>query len=237
MLAVPYLAGLATAPRAGWFLVPLLPAWLGGYLAFNAASGWLKAAPVKRARYLPPLLTYGAITGAALVATVALAGPAILWWSVAFVPLLAVAFWLAAHRRERALIGGAATVAAASLLVLVVAAPDPANLGTLGSRPWAAALGCFAYFVGTIIHIKSLLRERGKRSWVFANAAWHAGWTTLALVAAAFDLAGWWWAALFAVATVRSIVLPKLDHPMTPMRLGLVELALSASLTLGAWLG
>lgn len=237
MLAVPYLAGLATAPHAGWFLAPLLPAWLGGYLAFNAASGWLKAAPVKRARYLGPLLIYGAATAVALAATVALAGPAILWWALPFVPLLALAFWLAAHRRERALIGGAATVAAASLLVLVIAAPDPGNLGALGPRPWAAALGCFAYFVGTIIHVKSLLRERGKHSWVRANAAWHAAWTTLALIAATFDLAGWWWAALFATATVRSIVLPKLDNPMTPMRLGLVELVLSASLTLGTWLG
>ena len=52
MLATPLLVGIL-ASRPTWAHLPLTAFWFLGYFAFFAAGLWLKAAPARRARYLP----------------------------------------------------------------------------------------------------------------------------------------------------------------------------------------
>lgn len=53
----------------------------------------------------------------------------------------------------------------------LLAHPDAAAAG--------AAAGAFAYFFGTVLYVKTLIRERGNRAYLIASVAWH-GLATLA---------------------------------------------------------
>ena len=168
MLVVPPLAGLRLAHNLGtltWATATLIGTWLLGYFAFNAATGWLKARPARRARWQPALFTYTAATAAFGFTTLALAGWTVLAWLVAFVPLCLLALAATARRRERSLASGLATVAAACLMLPVVAAPSPLVLFGSPLLPLTAGLtaAMFGYFGGTVVHVKSLIRGRGQR--------------------------------------------------------------------------
>jgi hypothetical protein len=232
MLVVPPLVGARLAAdlgTLGWATATVIATWLLGYFAFQAASGWLKARPLRRARWQPALLTYTAATLAFGLATVVLTGWTVLCWLAAFIPLAAVALVATARHRERSLASGLATVAAACLMLPVVAAPSPAQLIGTPLVPLVAGLtaAMFGYFGGTVLHVKSLIRGRGQRRWAIASGFWHL----IALVVSAMlaGVAGWGWPALFTIALGRSLVLLPLNrtHRFSPLTIGLVEIALS----------
>jgi hypothetical protein len=232
MLAVPLISGTALrtpldVPRsallAGCFVI--------GYFGFYAASQWLKSPPRRRGRFLPAVLTYGAASAALGLVALLLTGAALLGWVPVFAVLLAPALWLASRRRERALLGGGLTTAAACLMVLVLTHDSPAAVfaGWPDARPAILVSLClFGYFFGTVLHVKSLIRERGNTRVEFASASWHLAWTALSLT-----LWGWpdasLWVVLFALATARTIVLPRLarTRPLRPATIGVLEVALS----------
>ncbi|MFT3877046.1 MAG: YwiC-like family protein [Propioniciclava sp.] len=227
MLTLPFALGAAEAVRAGvagWWIAPLFAFWMLGYFAFHAASGWLKAAPRRRPAYLKPLVTYAGASAAAGVVTLALGGLGMAGWVLAYLPLLVPALWLASRRRERATLGGALTVAAACLMTLVLRFPHPQALLTAGPDAAAAALlaaGLFAYFFGTVLYVKTNIRERGSRAFLIASIGWHAAATLAAAVLAASGLAASWWTAFFAATTVRAAAVP--GRGWTPKRIGLIE--------------
>ena len=69
MLVTPWLVGAALradaeGPAVWLGEVSLLVFWLVAYLVFQAASTWLKAAPVKRPRYRTPVIAYGILAAA-----------------------------------------------------------------------------------------------------------------------------------------------------------------------------
>ncbi len=244
MLVVPFLVGVAMRVRDGlplpWFLLPLLGFWMLGYFAFNAGSLWLKAHPARRRPLVAPLITYAGASAAFGLLTLVGAGPGILGWVPGYLALLTPALVLAANRHERATLGGALTTAAASLMALVVRFPEVGDL--LAWTPQArsataAAALVFAYFFGTVFYVKTNIRERGNPRFYRLSLAWHG----LALLAAA----GLWggglvsagWVGLFAVATLRAAVVPRLRPPVTPLRIGLLEIALSIAIVCIAALG
>ncbi len=232
MLVVPPLAGLRLAHNLGtltWATATLIGTWLLGYFAFNAATGWLKARPARRARWQPALFTYTAATAAFGFTTLALAGWTVLAWLVAFVPLCLLALAATARRHERSLASGLATVAAACLMLPVVAAPSPLVLFGSPLLPLTAGLtaAMFGYFGGTVVHVKSLIRGRGQRRWALASLLWHV----IAMVVAGLlgAMTGWGWPIVFAIALARAVVLLRLneDRRLPPLTIGLVEIGLS----------
>lgn len=231
MLVVPWLLGATLrlrAGEAGAFLLPLLGCWLAGYVAFYAASNWLKSAPGRRAPWVRPLVVAAAVSGVLGLATLALAGPALAWWVPAFIPLLVPALVLAGRRRERALVGGGLTVAAASLMALVAAHPDPLTLATASAADaaLAAAAGSFVHFFGTVLYVKTNIRERGSRGYLAASIGWHAAATLAAFALASVGLLAWWWTPFLAATTVRAWLVPRRRRPLSPKHLGFGEIAL-----------
>ena len=247
MLAIPYLAGLILRSRDDGlpsYLIPLAGFWVVGYLAFYAASCWLKAPPTRRAGQRPPALTY--LGGAALLGlvTIAFAGPGIAWWSLAFLPLLAGALWLAGRRRERALLGGGLTVAAASLMTLVVRFTTPFDLlDAWGSPPATTAVivaaGVFGYLFGTVLYVKTMIRQRGVVAWQIASVGWHAAWTLLTAGLVWTGQLGWGWPVFFGATTLRAWLMPRLARrrPVSPKQVGLTEVGFSALLILVVAMG
>lgn len=244
MLAVPFWVGATIRVRAGDGLPAgvwtLLACWVLGYFAFNAFSLLLKAVPARRGRYVRPTVAYVAASVAFGVATLAFDGPGLLRWVPVFATLLAPALILAAQRQERATLGGALTTGAAALLVLVVPFPDPAAL-----LPWtplvrssvALALLTFGYFFGTVLYVKTNIRERGNAAFYAASVGWHLAAMLGSGFAAAAGLASPVWVVLFVAANARAAIVPLRRPPLTPKRIGLIEVGFCAALCLITALG
>ena len=243
MLLTPFAIGAserARANTAGWWLVSLLLCWVLGYFAFNAASLWLRSTPRRRPERQLPVLVYAGASAAFGILTATVVGWSLLWWIIPFLPLLGATLWLVTHGKERSVASGGLTVAAASLMTLVARFPDPtAFIDTLGAPTTERIIGldtaCFGYFFGTILYVKTMIRERGSRAWLNASVAWHTACTAVAAAAVLWGGAGRRWPLLFLVLTLRAWAMPMLaaKRPIKPVVVGTVEAAFTLAL-LGA---
>jgi hypothetical protein len=139
MLLLPWLAGVLVGGFR-WLHIPLLVAWVSGYLATYYA---LLAVKTRRpSRYRAQLWVYGIPTVLLGVLVLALR-PAVLWYAPAY--------------------------AALRLMVFVCA--------TVSGTPLAEVLVAFvvvtAYLVGTVLHVKALIRERADVRYRWASIACH----------------------------------------------------------------
>lgn len=242
MLALPVFTGATLRLREGplpshvWWLAAC---WVAGYLCFQAATILAKSPPARRAAFRPALFTYAVLTIVFGLATLASGGLAVLGWLVAFAPLVAGALVLAAGRRDRSLGSGALTVAIASLMTLVTRFDSPQQLAAVLGSPAAttalAATGLvFAYLFGTVLYVKTMIRQRGDARWRAASAGWHAA-ATLATVPAVIDgVLGWAWPAFFLTTLARALAMPviALRRPVRPITVGLVEIVFSVAFAL-----
>jgi len=231
MLIVPALVG---AGRAGFAPVhaALAATLLAGWLWFNAAG--LAARAVRRSRYAAPLLVYGA--AAAACGAVALwLRPSLLAWLVLFVPLAAVSLLHSWRRADRALSNDAATIAAACLFAAVMY--DAARPGAARAE-WEAmgwvVVALFAYFFGTALYVKTVIRERANPAYHRLSVGYHAAW---AAFWAGSGLAGVpagagtrvALSAFFAVLTARAALMA--GRRVRPLYVGLGEIVASVAVT------
>lgn len=212
MLAGPLLVGVVAGGPAAVH-VPLTLLWFLGYFAFFAAGLWLKAH--RRTRYRPPVIVYSSAC-VPFAALVLLWAPGLAVWSLAFTPLLLIGLVLAAERRDRGLFSGLATTVAASLMTAVA---YDAGGGTDWPRAWLLTATMAAYYVGTLLYVKTMIRERGSREYVVASVSFHT-LATLALLPAS-----WWLGVVFAALTLRAALAPR--RRLTPKQVGLGELVLN----------
>lgn len=208
MLVVPYVAALLVA-GATWVDLPLLGAWVSGYLLSYYALQALKSRRPRR--YRDQLALYAALT-LPLAALVVWARPAVLWYAPAYAALLSVNAWYAWRRRERALPNDLAAVAQSCLMVLLVAAV--AGVGASAMTGVFAA--CALYFTGTAFYVKTMIRERHNPAYLRWSAGYHV---------AALGFSVWLGPALtgfFVWALIRSWALPR--RRLTPKHVGLIEI-------------
>lgn len=208
MLLLPYLVALVTA-GATWAQIPLLIAWLSGYLLSYYAFLAVKTRRISRVR--PQLRLYAAIAVPAGVLTVALC-PRTLWFAPAYAGLLAINAWYAWHHDDRALANDLASVIQGCLMIPVAAMVAGVSPVTV-LEPFGVVL---LYFVGTVLFVKTMIRERGDNRFLRGSIGYHAA----AVVAA--GLLAWPWAILFGWFLVRAAWLPRFS--MTPKQVGFVEI-------------
>lgn len=240
MATVPIVVG-GLASHLRWEHLLLLLAWVCGFLFFHVGGLWL-ASP-RRARYVPALRTWTvgtAVLGGALLVL----SPALSWWTPLFLPLVAVAVLEAARRRTRSMASRASTVLASTLTCAVA---HDLGWGTVrgdGWWPWwdgaatvpgsgwghawivTAVLG--AYFLGTVPHVRALIRGRGNPAWAVGSVAWHVLGLVGVVTAATVGGVSWWVVAVWAVVLLRAVLIP-LDQsrrgPWPPKAIGLTEMA------------
>jgi hypothetical protein len=211
MLLLPWLAGVLTTGFR-WPHLPLLVAWLTGYLL---SYYLLLAVKTRRpGRIRPHMLVYG-IPTLLLGGLVLAVRPGLLWYAPAYALLLAVNAGYAANRNERALLNDLASVVQSCLMVFVCA--------TVADVPPAAVVAVFAvllaYFTGTILYVKTMIRERASAGYRRASVVFH-------LLAAAAML----WldpviGVVFVLLLARAWALP--GRRLTPVRVGVLEIVAS----------
>ncbi len=208
MLLLPFVVGVVVAGPS-WWQLPLLVAWLAGYLFSYHALVAVKARRFARAR--PQLLTYGALTVVPGVALL-LAFPSLLWFAPAYVLLLGVNAAYASRRRERAVLNDLASV----VLCVLVAPMTAVVAGVPVAELVPATLLVLLYLVGTVPYVKTMIRERGDRRYYLASVTYHA----FALVVA--GVLAWPVGLLFAWYLVRAAWLPRVG--LVPKRVGTIEI-------------
>lgn len=165
MLVVPPVVG-ATLAGWTWRHALLLAAWLVGYLAYHAAGLWLRSG--RRARYVRPVVVYGAVA-VVLLGALLVAAPGLLRWAPAFAPLLAVSLVASLRRADRSWTNDVVTILAAMLLTPVAADLGPRD----PAEVWTATGVLAGYFLGTVPYVKSLIRERDDPRVRRASVAYH----------------------------------------------------------------
>jgi hypothetical protein len=228
MLVLPLVVGVWLAGPDVSHL-PLAAFWLVGYLAYHAAGRWLRAR--RRRRDLPPVLAYAGAAVPLGLLTLATA-PHLVRWLPLFLPLLTASIWLTVRGAERSLANDAVTVVAAGLMAPVAFdAGDGSEWVTL----WVATAVLTAYFLGTVLYVKTMIRERGRTGYVWGSVAYHlagvlvAGW----LVATGWQT-GWLvavWLLLVARAVLGPAVNRRRERPLRPVVVGVGEIVASVVLT------
>ena len=242
MILMPFLAGVL---RSGGdrIQVLLLATCLSGYLAFQAAGRW--ATSRWRPRFRAPVLGYGLVAGCLGIALLVLR-PDVWTWAPIFAACAAVSLLFSWRRRERHLGNDFVTIGAASLLAVLTyqLGYDPGGTIEVGRRTmWIITAAIGAYLFGTALYVKTIIRERGVRGYVWASVGYHAAVT--AAFAAVVVLrpgppAGLHHRALlavtafFALMTIRAWLLA--GRPIRPLYVGLGEIAASFALLAIVWL-
>lgn len=168
MLAAPPLVGTIVGHPNWWHLL-LAVAWLSAYCTFFATALWLKSG--RRARYRTPMFGHGAAL-VVLGGTLLIARPGLLHWAPVYAVLLTIALVCAARRRDRSWLNDLVTVLAACLMTVVAAGLGQA--AWYGDRTgWIAAGLLAAYFLGTVPYVKTMIRDRGKRSTYRISVGYH----------------------------------------------------------------
>jgi len=214
MLLLPWLAGTIIAGFR-WLDVPLLLAWLTGYLTSYYALLAVKTRRPGRVR--AQLWVYGTPT-VVLGALVLALRPSVLWYAPAYALLFAVNVAHAARRDDRALLNDLASVVQSCLMVLVCATVADAPL----SRVAVAFVALTIYFTGVVLHVKALIRERDNPRYRWASLAYHL---------IAFGVSLWFGLALaivFGLLAVRAWVMA--GRRLRPGVLGVVEVGASLAL-------
>ena len=211
MLITPVLSGALISGTTGWHLLLLL-AWLAAYcLSFFAG---LAVKSRKPARYRRQLLAYGAAT-AVLGLPLAVHAPGLLLLVPAAMGAFAVNVAFILRRNERAWVNDAVGILLGACVGL--------GAVLVGDRPHIDRHALLAivmvalYFLGTVVYVKTLIRERHSLPWRRVSFGLHAGYAMVCL------LAQWWLAAIVAVGLVaRAGLVP--GRGWSPKRVGLTEI-------------
>lgn len=236
MVFVPLVVGVLLAGGA-WIHLPLSLAWTFGYFGFFAAGLWLKAR--RKPKYFPPVRAYFLIT-AVFGGWVLLQQLWLAIWIPIFLPLLAVSLRCSHNRKDRSLLNDAVLVLATSLMIPVAYYAVHRGAGENWAGVWVAWFFVAAYFFGTVLYVKTVIRERGSPTYLAASIWYHWALAGLPLLLALLlpQVMGWMSAVFLSLflagLALRAVVVP--SKKVTPKQLGIAEIYACAILTVALYL-
>ena len=225
MLALPILVGIA-ASRFVPGHVLLAATAAGAYLASATLQAWLRAG--RRPSYLPSVVAYSAATVLLVILLLAFE-PRLVLAVVVVVPAGALTIAVARPGTPRDLALSLAHVAQASVLTpAAMLLAGETSLGLLGAATAIAA----AEMAGSVLTVRSVIRERDNVGFAVRSVGFHAAITLTA--AALLPLP---YAALGVCLTARAAALPlgrrrlaSTGRGLRPVHVGLVEAVASIAL-------
>lgn len=155
--------------------------------------------------------------------------PWLIWVGVVLAALWGVSVWLTRTGHERGASNDLLLVAQASLAVPLMwgIATDSPGLGLgdpAAGGAWTAAFICLVFFTGSVLHVKSLIREADDRRWALASRVFH-------VAALAMGLISPWLLLPFGAAAIRAFAVPRGSRPAV---IGAVEIVVSVLVVVGA---
>lgn len=235
MLIAPLVIGLGIAPSHPSWVWPLVLAWLAGYLTFFAFGRWVKAPASRRKDLVKPLFAFGASSASAGGVMIALGGAPVLWWGLVFALPLSLALWQTVIGKERSILSGAAAVTASALIIPVLVFHTPGNFWSQSIHDPGVifiTLMVALYFIGTVVHVKANIRERGQLAARNRSVVWHATFLGFVLFLAALQLVSPWWILLFTLALGRTYWMTKPGSQYKPIQIGMLEMFLTLAVIL-----
>jgi hypothetical protein len=220
MLAVPLLLGISVTRPNVWHAA-LAAAAVAGYLASATAQTWVRTRV--RQRYTASLIAYAfvaTVLGVVLIAT----HPGLLLALLILGPAGGVSLIAAKLGRVRGIVAGFAQVAEALVLVPAAATlAGPFDPAAVGKAAFLAAV----YLVGTVLAVRSVIREQKNAGFAAVSVSFHLAATTIAAVLLSPPFV-----VLLGLLAIRAALLPIVQRrrrdtarPLRPVLVGLVEMA------------
>jgi len=219
MLLLPVLIGVAASTAAAWQLAVAGLA-LAAYLASATLQTWSRSR--RPPAYRAPIIVYAGIT-AVLSALLLVAFPPLALCGLVVVPAGVLVFRGAQPGTRRDLANSLLQVVQALVLVPATAFVS----GTFEpSRVLAYTLVAAGYQLGTVLVVRSVLRERGNDAFRALSGGFHVALVIAATVALPLP-----YVVVAAGLAVRAIALPVLQarlargpRPLRPVHVGIVEM-------------
>lgn len=154
--------------------------------------------------------------------------PWLAWVGAALAAAWAVSVWLTRTGHERGASNDLLLVTQASLAVPIMwgIVNDSPTLGVGNpgaTDAWWAALICLVFFTGSVLHVKSLIREADDRRWALASRAYAVGCLGMAFLSP-------WLLLPFGAAAIRAFAVPAGAKPAV---IGAVETVVSVLVVVG----
>jgi hypothetical protein len=228
MVLSPAVSGIVVAwAFRGFTWTPcwLLVCWLLCYCVQFSAARWFKSHCASRWRLQPLVYCIAlCVVGLPFVAL----HPGILVWAPLFALLAAISFRASWVRKERSLWSNAAAVSASCLMPTLTFCygVDTPSIPYPSLPGLTLFLTFFMVQFGSVLFVKTMIRERGRWPYIAASWIWHA--VMLA-----------WWAfvgngyliALAVMLFVRAVALPMIArrHTVRPLAVGITEFVTSTA--------
>jgi hypothetical protein len=231
-LVVPLLLGFVVVGWSGpaavfgvaWILAYPASYYLGRAVVVRLRRGTWSRIAKRELRDAVPWIVLAAIPSLVLLVL----RPWLLWVGAALGVLWAVSVWLTRTGHERGASNDLLLVSQASVAVPLfwAIAFDVPNLGIgdpAAADAWTAALICLVFFTGSVLHVKSLIREADDRRWAIASRIFHVLALWMALISP-------WLLLPFGVAAIRAFAVPPGARPAV---IGAVEIVVSVLVVVG----
>ncbi len=174
-------------------------------------------------RWALPWVAVSVGGGSVLVAT----RPWLLLYGILVVSLWSISVYLSWAGRERGITNDLLLIGLASIepILMYQVAKNHASLTGIPHSVWMATLFSLLFFTGSVVHVKSLIREVKNRKWHYASLIFHA----MVFVLLLFFAHPWYLIIPFSLAMLRTIVI---KPGLRPGVLGIVEAGVALTLVI-----
>ena len=221
-LIVPLLLGSFLGAN-NWLSLLFSLTWIAAY-PLSYFGGRALLARVRRGswttlarRELDSAIPWAALTVSGTITLIALR-PWILLPGALIMAIWSISIYLSWLGRERGIINDLLLVLLASMapVLMYAVANDQRSLRLVPHSIWIAALVSVLFFMGSVLHVKALIREATNRNWHFVSVGFHVA----VVISLGLTTRSWWLSIPFALALARTLVM---KPGMRPGRIGAIE--------------
>lgn len=166
---------------------------------------------------IPSLIIY-LLIGMLFIVWPAVLHPEILWYAFIPIPFFLVNIYFAFRKKERLIINDLAAIIALGASSLLATHLGYGQFHPIGLIVWIISI---FYYLGTVFHAKSMIRERNNPKVKRAAHLYHALLTIVPLVA------GWWWLSLIYLPSALKVWLTPFNSQLKAKTVGIMEIGFS----------
>lgn len=223
MWIAPYLIGSFVSP---WNWVKIM-AFLGLFFLYLSTAPLLeyirrsssrrKQKGVNRGSPLPSLIIYISL-GVLFMVWPVLLYAEILWYAVIPIPFFLVNVYFASRKKERLVMNDLAAIIALGASSLLATHLGFGHFHSVGLIVWLLSI---FYYLGTVFHAKSMIRERGNLQVKRIANLYHGMYVVIPL------FLGWWWVSLIYLPSAIKVWLTPFNSPIRAKTIGMMEIGFS----------